>query len=100
MTGLHYKGFSSFLAPAADADDGVQLEDGAEAEHVSVGAEGAGRPGAGAGGHEPAVSVPAGHLPAAVLTCHSSRFLLLSDTDTQTAPAGPQSTSRWAVVLS
>uniref|UniRef100_A0A8C4ITF0 Motile sperm domain containing 2 n=1 Tax=Dicentrarchus labrax TaxID=13489 RepID=A0A8C4ITF0_DICLA len=56
----------------AHATDGLQLTDGAEAEYVSVGAEGSHWVGAGPCGAEPAVSLHAGYFPAAVLTCHRS----------------------------
>ncbi len=81
-----------FISPA-HANDGLQFSAGAEAQYMPVGAEGSHRVGAGPRGAQPAVSLPAGHLPAAVLTCHGSLRLHLSTTDTQTVPAGPQSTT-------
>lgn len=54
--------------PPAHAADGLQLPAGAEAQHLSVGPEGPHGPGAGPLGVEPAVSLPAGHLCAALLT--------------------------------
>lgn len=77
-----------FISPA-HANDDLQLPAGAEAEYVSVGAEGSYWVGAGPRGAEPAVSLHAGHFPAAILTCHSSLLLHLSTTDTQPVPAGP-----------
>lgn len=68
----------------AHACDGLQLPTGAEAEFVSVGAEGSRRVGADPGGAECAVSLPAGYFPAAILTCHSSLRLHVSTTDKQT----------------
>lgn len=93
---FHYKGVRFinqvsepvFISPA-HANDDLQLPAGAEAEYVSVGAEGSHWVGAGAHGAEPAVSLHAGPFPAAILTCHSSLLLHLSTTDAQTVPAGP-----------
>lgn len=80
-----------FKISPAHANDGQQLPAGAEAQYVSVGAEGSHWVGAGPRGAEPAVSLHAGWTPAAILTCHSSLCLRLSTTDTQTAPAGSRS---------
>lgn len=60
-----------FFSEPAYASRGLQLPAGAEARHVSVGAEGSHRAGAGPGGAEPAVCLPAGYAPAAILTCHT-----------------------------
>lgn len=57
----------SFIPPA-HAHDELQLSAGAEAEHMSVGAEGPHGVGAGARDAEPTVSLPAGYSPAAILT--------------------------------
>ncbi|KAG8000618.1 Motile sperm domain-containing protein 2, partial [Nibea albiflora] len=76
-------------AVSPHASDGLQLTAGAEAEHVSVGAEGSHRVGAGPCGAEPAVSLHAGCFTAAALTC--SLRLHLSTTDQ--VPVGPQSTA-------
>lgn len=102
---FHYKGVKLmnqisdpvFISPA-HANDGLQHAAGAEAEHVSVGAEGSHRAGAGPGGAEPALSLHAGYLPAAILTCHSSLRLHPSTTGAQTIPAGPQLITRGTVV--
>lgn len=56
--------------PPAYANDGQPHAPGAEAEHVSVGAEGSHCVGAVSGGAEPAGSLPDGNCPAAILTLH------------------------------
>lgn len=88
-----------FFIPPAHAIDDLQLTAGAEAEYVSVGAEGSHWVGADPRGAEPTVSLPSGYFPAAILTCHSILPVHLSTTDTQTAPAGPQLTTWGMVVL-
>lgn len=70
----------AFISPAY-ANDGLQLSVGAEAEHVSVGAEGSHCVGAAPRGAEFAVSLLAGYFPAAILAPHS---LHLSTTDGST----------------
>lgn len=54
--------------PPAHANDDVQLTAGAEAEYVSLGAEGSDWVGSGPRGAEPAVSLPAGYIAEAILT--------------------------------
>lgn len=56
-----------FSVSAAHATSCLQLPHGAEAEHVSVDAEGSHRAGAGPHGAEPAVPLPAGHGPADIM---------------------------------
>lgn len=51
---------NQFSISPANASDGLQLPAGAEAQYVSVGAEGSYWVGAGPRGAEPAVSLPAG----------------------------------------
>lgn len=61
-----------FFISAAHAVDGVKLPTGAEDQYVSLGAEGSRRVGVGPHGAQLAVSLPAGNVPAALLTCHSA----------------------------
>lgn len=61
-----------FFISAAHAVDGVELPTGAEDRYVSLGAEGSRRVGVGPHGAQLAVSLPAGNVPAALLTCHST----------------------------
>lgn len=56
-----------FISPAHASDD-LQCTNGAEAEYVSVGAEGNHWVGAGPRGAEPHVSPPAECFPTAILT--------------------------------
>lgn len=75
------------------ANDDSQFTAGAEAEYMSMGAEGSRWLGADPCCAEPTVSLPAGYFPATILTCHSILRLHVLTTDTQTAPAGPQLTT-------
>lgn len=63
--------FVCFFISAAHAIDGVKLPTGAEDQYVSLGTEGSRRVGVGPHGAQLAVSLPAGNVPAALLTCHS-----------------------------
>ncbi|XP_040003570.1 motile sperm domain-containing protein 2 isoform X1 [Xiphias gladius] len=81
---------NTVVSSGAHANDGLQLADGAEAEYVSVGAEGSHWVGAGPDGAESAVSLLAGYSPAAILTCHSSVRLYLLTAETHAVPVGPQ----------
>jgi len=77
-----------FLSPAHASDD-QQRADGAEAEYVSVGAEGSDGVGAGPRGAEPAVPPPAERSAAAVLTGRGRLPLYPSTSAARTVPLGP-----------